>query len=62
MRRAEDLSPAEQALLKQMTDAGATVTFMSTFTEEGIVATKSTCCGALWWGRGRVTGVAEGWG
>ena len=102
VRRVEDLTAAEQALLQQMTDAGATVTapspppptptpptptlaftlaptstpppasspptvalheqptptphprptpdqvtFMSTFTEEGINATKATCCDLL---------------
>jgi len=47
VRRVEDLTAAEQALLQQMTDAGATVTFMSTFTEEGINDTKATCCDLL---------------
>ena len=36
-RRAEDLSKDEQALLQKMSDAGATITFMSTFSEEGLI-------------------------
>ena len=47
VRTPDQLTPTEQALLQKLTDAGATITFMSTFSEEGLMQTKNTCCDLL---------------
>ena len=41
------LTPEEEALLQRMRDAGATIVYMSTFTEEGIKDVKQTACDLL---------------